>query len=192
MRIRLSQLRRIIKEEVRRTLNETEEPLRVAKARPLSGNHQALKAKLGPDEYRRLFTGPQSRYGEVSHGFGDRALEHDAMDAFWLGVKPAFEALVKGTTYRPQEADEVDEEYVTSFPEYAKLEDAVAKFESAYAAWLPSAEAGRDAAARSTYAAGKIPSSIRGETPLTAKQEHDRIMGYGTADDPSYPHLDQW
>ncbi len=175
MRIRLLQLRRIIKEEVKRTLNETEEPLRVAAARPRSDKFKALRSALGPTEYKRLFLLPQERYGEVSRR-GEPELQTPAMDAFWSGVKPAFAALASALAAAPQED-------LVSFPEYAALEDAVEEFDAAYARWLPSAQAASRAGSR-----GSVPRSA----PMSAAEERNATMGYGGTDNPSYRHNDQW
>jgi len=183
MRIRLSQLRRIIKEEVTRALNESEEPLRVAPARPRSDKFKALRDSLGGTrgaEYKRLFLDPQERYGEVSRGFGSRALANTAMDAFWLGVKPAFEALA---------SDPEDESLMND------LEDEVMDFNDAYEAWKPGADAAHEmqnATLTATRSAAGGRGSVPRDAPMSGAEERNATMGYGGTDNPSYPHNDQW
>ena len=168
MRLRLSQLRRIIGEEVQRTLNEADEPSRVAAARPRSPQFKALRDALGPAEYKRLFLSPQERYGEVSRS-GKPRLQKLAMDAFWLGVKPAFEGL----------ASNPDDLYLEGV-----LEDAVDRFDAAYASWLPSASASSPARGQ-----GSVP---RRDGAMSPTEERNATMGYGGTDNPSYPHRDEW
>ena len=162
MKMRLSQLRRIIKEEVKRTLNETEAPLLDAAAR------EALRTELGPVEYKRLFTGPQERYGEVSRS-GEPRLQKPAMDAFWLEVKPAFEALASN----PDDLNLMD-----------NLEGAVDKFEAAYASWQSSPS--------SLGSARRQGSAPRRGDAMSPSEERGATMGYGGTDNPSYPHNDEW
>ena len=163
MKIRLSQLRSIIKEEVQLALHEA------APRKKSDPEWVALKAFLGPKEYRRLYTGPESLVHDASHGWGDSKLESKLRAIFSDKVVPAFHELVDSF---PE--GETSQNFKSSL---SKMNSVIKEFDKAYASWRSTS--------RAPHHTGRLapvpqspqePSYIKSTPPMSEKERYNWEM----------------